>query len=66
MALTYPPTVSGRYMSWLSSTFRVVSLFSEPVGRTERERERDCIVLQLAIYTSRQKLAIAYPLHFRQ
>lgn len=39
---THPPTESGRYMSWFSSTFRAVSFFREPEGEgTGRKRGKE-------------------------
>lgn len=39
---THPPTESGRYMSWFSSTFRAVSFFREPGGEgTGRKRGKE-------------------------
>ena len=35
--VTHPPTESGRYMSWFSSTFRVVSFFKEPAEHSRTQ-----------------------------
>lgn len=46
---TYPPIESGKYMSWFSSTFRVVNFFSAPAFKIKIKK---IILIQEAHYKS--------------